>query len=357
MIIMTRYIFHIDLNAFYAVAEQIRNPELTGKPVAIAGKRRRGVITTATYEARDYGVKSGMSVGEALVLCPDLIFVDNDHEYYSELSYKFVEFLKTYTDQVEKVSIDECYLDLTEEIKSYDKPLDLAIEIRDELFKKHKLKCSIGVSVNRFLAKMASDMHKPMGVTLIRQNEIDNKIFTIDIADMHGIGIKTAPILKEHGIHVIGDLLKSHKYSIIKTILGKNTDTTLAKIQGIGNDEIDLDDSIKSIGNSSTFSENVTDYDIIAQKFKTLSESVALRLNNQGMVSNNITITIRTHDFNTITRSKTLDYDLVDSDEIYEEALLLYDNENIDEPVRLVGVSTTNLKLFEDSITQLKLEL
>ena len=354
---MDKYIFHIDLNAFYAVAEQIRDPKLEGKPVAIAGKRRRGVITTATYEARDFGVKSGMTVGEAVTLCPDLVFVSNDHNYYSELSRKFVDFLKTYTDQVEKVSIDECYLDLSEEILKYDKPLDLAIEIRDELYNKHKLKCSIGVSVNRFLAKMASDMHKPMGVTLVRRNELENKIYTIDIEDMHGIGIKTAPILKEHGINTIGDLLKKNKYSIIKIILGKNTDTTLAKIQGIGNDEIDLDDSIKSIGNSSTFSENVTDYDILTRKFRELADSVALRLNNQGLVSNNITVTIRTADFNTITRSKTLDYDLVDSDEIYEEALLLYDNENIEEPVRLVGISTTNLKLFEDSITQLKLEL
>lgn len=354
---MHKYIFHIDLNAFYAVAEQILNPELANKPVAIAGKRRRGVITTATYEARDYGVKSGMNVSEAIKLCPDLIIVAGKHSYYSDLSKKFVNFLKTYTDQVEQVSIDECYLDLTNEIQNYEKPLDLAIEIRDELYKKHKLKCSIGVSVNRFLAKMASDMHKPMGVTLIREEEIINKIHTLDIADMHGIGVKTAPILEESGIKYIGDLLKENKYSIIKTILGKNTDKILEKIKGIGNDEINLDDSIKSIGNSSTFLEDVTDYDIIAQKFRVLSDSVALRLNNEGLVSNNITITIRTSDFTTITRSKTLDYDLMDSDEIYEEALLLYDNENIDEPVRLVGVSTSNLKLFEDSITQLKLEL
>lgn len=354
---MDKYIFHIDLNAFYALAEQIRDPQLANRPVAIAGKRSRGIVTTATYEARDFGVKSGMSVAEALRLCPDLTIVASDHKYYSEMSKKFVDFLKTYTHLVEQVSIDECYLDLTKEIKKYDKPLDLAIEIRDELFKKHKLKCSIGVSVNRFLSKMASDMHKPMGVTLIRREEIENKIFTIDIGQMHGIGKKTAPILKEHGINVIGDLLNDKKYLMIKTILGKNTDTTLAKIQGIGNDEISLDDSIKSIGNSSTFLENVTDYDIIAQKFRSLANSVALRLNNEGVVSNNITITIRTEDFVTITRSKTLDYDLVDSDEIYEEALLLFDNENIDEPIRLLGISTTNLKLFEDSITQLTLEL
>lgn len=354
---MDKYIFHVDLNAFYAVAEQIKNPELEGKPVAIAGKRRRGIITTATYEARDYGVKSAMSVSEALKLCPDLIVVPGKHSYYSDLSKVFVDFLKTYTDQVEQVSIDECYLDLSEKIKEYEKPLDLAIEIRDKLYEKHKLKCSIGVSVNRFLAKMASDMHKPMGVTLIRENEIENIIHTIDIAKMHGIGKKTAPILKSKSIHVIGDLLNPDKYSIIKVILGKNTDATLDKIQGIGNDKIDLDDSIKSVGNSSTFLESVTDYDIISDKFRSLAESVARRLKNDDLVSNNITVTIRTSDFNTITRSRTLDYDLSSFDDIYEEALLIYDNENIEEPVRLVGIACGNLKNSEDSITQLKLEL
>ncbi len=354
---MDKYIFHIDLNAFYAVAEQIRRPELHGLPVAISGKRGRGVITTATYEARDYGVRSGMPSSEALRLCPDLTFVENDHKYYSELSKKFVNFLREYTDQVEQVSIDECYLDLTEEVRAYKRPLDLAVEIQNELLKRYKLKCSIGISVNKFLAKMGSDMLKPMGITLIRQNEIENKIFPISIDEMHGIGKKTAPILKSEGVKVIGDLLNPDKYHTIKQILGKNTDSTLAKIQGIGNDEIDTDENIKSIGNSSTFNEDVTDYTIITQKFSDLAKSVSSRLIKEGVVSNSLTITIRTFDFVTITRSVTLDYDLQDYDELYEEALLLYDNENIEEPVRLLGISCNKLKDFNDSIYQFKLEI
>ena len=353
----SKYIFHIDLNAFYAVAEQIKNPELENKPVAIAGKRSRGVVTTATYEARDMGVKSAMSVAEAKRLCPELIVIAGKHSYYSDLSKKFVDFLKGYTDQIEQVSIDECYLDLSEKIKEYDKPLDLAIEIRDKLYKKHKLKCSIGVASNRFLAKMASDMRKPMGVTLIRDNEIENKIFPIDIKDMHGIGKKTAPILKENGIKTIGDLLNKNKYNKIKTILGKNTDSTLKKIQGIGNDKIDLDQTIKSIGNSSTFLEDVTDYNIISEKFLTLAQSVARRMKKEDLTSNNITVTIRTSDFTTITRSKTLDFNISEEDEIYEEALFIYDRENVDEPVRLVGIACSNLKSYKDTITQIKLEL
>lgn len=357
LITLNKYIFHIDLNAFYAVAEQIRDPKLHGLPVAIAGRRGKGIITTATYEAREYGVRSGMSSSEALRLCPDLVFVPNDHAYYSELSKKFVDFLREFTDQVEQVSIDECYLDLTHEIKHYDKPLDLAYEIQSELLKRYRLKCSIGISVNKFLAKMGSDMQKPMGITLIRPSEIENKIFPIPIEEMHGIGKKTAPLLKAEGIKTIGDLLDKDKYYTIRQLLGKNTDSTLAKIKGIGNDDIDTEDSLKSIGNSSTFLEDVTDYTIITQKFSDLAKTVAKRLQKEGVVSNSLTITIRTFDFVTITRSVTLDYDLQDYDEIYEEALLLYDMENIEEPVRLLGISCNKLKDFNDSIYQFKLEI
>lgn len=354
---MDKYIFHIDLNAFFAVAEQIRNPELIGLPVAVAGKRGTGIITTATYEARAYGVKSAMSTSEALKLCPNLTFVVNDHKYYSELSKKFVNFLKEFTDKVEQVSIDECYLDLTEEVKKYQRPLDLAFEIQNKLYERYQLKCSIGISVNKFLAKMASDMQKPMGITLIRKNEIENKIFPIKIEEMHGIGKKTAPLLKNEGINIIGDLLDSSKYQTIKVLLGRNTDKTLKKIQGIGNYTIDTEESLKSIGTSSTFNEDVTDYTIITQKFRDLAIKVSNRLKSEGVVSNSLTITIRTYDFTTITRSVTLDYDLQDFDEIYEESLLMYDNENIEDPIRLLGISCNKLKDFNDAIYQFKLEI
>lgn len=357
MITLNKYIFHIDLNAFYAVAEQIKDPKLNGLPVAIAGRRGRGVITTATYEARAYSVKSGMNTTEALILCPNLVLVESDHSYYSKLSKVFVDFLKTFTDQVEQVSIDECYLDLTTEIKAYKKPLDLAIKIQNDLLEKHQLKCSIGIASNKFLAKMASDMQKPMGITIIRNSEIINKIYPLKIESMHGIGKKTAPILKANGIHYIKDLLNPKKYQKIKLILGKNTDEILDKIKGIGNDKINLDDEIKSIGNSSTFNEDVSDYDIIINKFKSLANSVSKRLISNHLVSNNITITIRFSDFTTITRSTTLDYDIEDAEDIYEEALLLFDNENVFEPIRLLGISANRLKDKNETITQLKLEI
>lgn len=354
---MEKYIFHIDLNAFYAVAEQLRNPELTNKPVAIAGRLGKGIITTATYEARAFGVKSGMSVTEAVKLCPDLIFVPVDHAYYSKLSQKFVSLLKEYSPLVEQVSIDECYLDLSAEVVKYQKPLDLAYIIQQDLYARYKLQCSIGISVNKFLAKMASDMQKPMGITIIRKNEIENKIFPIDIAQMHGIGKKTAPMLKQIKVNKIGDLLDKSKYLDIKLILGSNTDKILQKIQGIGNYEINLDENIKSIGNSSTFNEDVTDYSIITNKFMELSKKVAYRLEKENVVSSNLTVTIRTEDFTTINRSVTLDYDLDNSEDIYEEALLIYDNEDIEEPVRLLGITCTRLKDRSNSIQQLKLEI
>lgn len=357
MIGLDRFIFHIDLNAFYAVAEQIRNPELKDLPVAIAGRRGKGIITTATYEARAYGVKSAMSTTEALRLCPNLTFVEVDHPYYSKLSKKFVNFLKTYTDQVEQVSIDECYLDLTDVVKNYQRPLDLAYEIQTKLYETLELSCSIGISVNKFLAKMASDMQKPMGITLIRKEEVINKIYPIPINEMHGIGKITAPILMEHNIKVIGDLLNKDKYLLIKQILGKNTDKTLEKIQGIGNYEISLDESLKSIGHSSTFLEDVTDYSIITQKFYSLAQMVSNRLKAHKVVSSTLTVTIRTGDFTTVTRSVTFDYDLQDTDEIYEEVLLIFDRENVEDPIRLLGISFSKLKDYSESIYQYRLEI
>lgn len=354
---MHKYIFHIDLNAFYATAEQIKNPELEGIPLAVGGSRRRGVVTTASYEARAKGVKSGMPASEAIALCPDIVFVKGDMAYYKEKSQEFVDYLKIYTDQIEKVSIDECYLDLTDVVAKYDKPLDLAVEIQQGLYEKTRLTCSIGISVNKFVAKMASDMRKPMGITLIRPEEIEYMIHTLPIEDTHGIGKKTAPLLKKQGIHKIGDLLKEDKFDVIRQILGKNTINIINRIQGIGNDLINIQDEVKSIGNSRTFNDNVTDYTEIRQLFLDLSTRVAKRMEKEGVTADTITITIRTSDFETITRSKKLDYNLKDADDIFEEALLLYDQNEMDMSIRLLGVTCNNLKPLEDSLIQMKLDL
>lgn len=161
---MARVILHIDLNAFFASCEEIKNPDLKEFPVAVGSTSKRGVISTANYEARKYGVHSAMPVYEALRLCPDLVLIQGDYGYYRSMSAQFFAYLKTFTHQIEPASIDECYMDVTDIIKRYKRPLDLVFEIQNGVYEKCHLNCSIGVAPNRFLAKMASDMRKPKGI-------------------------------------------------------------------------------------------------------------------------------------------------------------------------------------------------
>ena len=172
-----RVIFHVDINAYFASAELLKNSALEGQPVAVAGLSRRSVVSTASYEARAYGVHSAMPLHEALRKCPDLIVVQGDYQWYEELSRRFFDFLRRFTLSVEPASIDEGYMDVTETIRRYRRPLDLAWQIQQGLYDELRLPVSIGVAPNKFLAKMASDMRKPMGITILRRQEIARKLW------------------------------------------------------------------------------------------------------------------------------------------------------------------------------------
>lgn len=349
---MSKTIFHIDLNAFFAKAEQLRNPDLIGKPIVVSGQHRRSVITTASYEARQFKIHSGMPLHQALSLCPNLIIVPVDLAYYRQLSTTFISYLSQYTTLIEQASIDECYLDVTD-VATNDQMLDLAFQIQRGLFQQHHLECSIGIASNRFLAKMASDMYKPMGISIIRDNEIETKLWPISIDNMFGIGKKTAPVLKKLGIMTIGDLANYQNISKLSTVLGKNTIHYINNANGIGNDIIELEYDHKSIGQSSTFLDNVTDYDEIIALFTKLATKVSLRLKKANLSTNHITITIRNGQFQTINKSKSLSRYIQNSTEILEEALLLFDHNYNGDPVRLLGISVQNLKEKQDIVTQL----
>ena len=185
---MASVLFHIDLNAFFANAEMLRHPEYKGKPLAIGSLSSRSVLATANYEARKFGVHSAMPVFQAKEKCPGLVIVPGDYEYYRKLSSRFFAYLRRYSDKLEPLSIDECFLDVTEQIKKYPRPLDMAVQIQQGVLKEIGLSCSIGVGPNRFLAKMASDMKKPMGITVLRKSEIRNKLWPLPIEQMYGSG-------------------------------------------------------------------------------------------------------------------------------------------------------------------------
>ena len=203
---MAHVYFHIDLNAFFVSAECILDPSLKGKPVAVCGQTRRSVVATASYEARKYGVHSAMPVSEARHLCPGLIMVEPHFQWYRSLSEEFMNIVYSITPEVEQASIDECYADMTVPIQAYEKPLDLAWNLQRRILRELQLPCSIGIGPNMFLAKMGSDMKKPMGITVMRIREVPAKLWPLPIRDMRGIGERTLPYMEDLGIKTIGDL-------------------------------------------------------------------------------------------------------------------------------------------------------
>ncbi len=352
---MAKVIFHIDLNAYFANAEVIRNSSLEGQPIVVGGLSKRSVVCTASYEARAYGVHSAMPLHEALRLCPDLIVVQGDHDYYKELSKKFFAFIKTYTPFVEIASIDECYADMSEVIKNYERPLDLAWEIQQRLKDELRLKCSIGIGPTKFLAKMASDRYKPLGIYVIRKQELDKKLWPLPIGDMMGIGKKTAPILIQHGIETIGDLVKDENYAIVRPILGKHTLQMIQKAKGISSDRIEFSNTVQSISQSTTFVSDIEEYNELVGILRKLALSLAKRAKQKAMSGKLISLSIRYFDFRNVVRSITVEEYMQDADRIFEIALSLFDENYEDIPIRHLGLGLGSLKSDQERVDQLSL--
>lgn len=352
---MARVIFHIDLNSYYASAEIVRNSALAGQPVVVGGLSKRGVICTASYEARKYGVKSAMPLYKALELCPNLVVLKGDHNYYSELSKKFFSFLRTFTNFIEIASIDECYMDVTDIIKNYKRPLDLAWQIQEQLMETLKLPCSIGVAPNKFLAKMASDMRKPMGITVIRKHEVPTKLWPLSIDLMFGIGKKTAPILKNNGIKTIGDFADPKNESYLLKTIGKSAPSLIANARGNGNAQLVYNTTVQSISQSTTINHDVFDYDECKNILTVLTKSLVKRASAEGITGKMVSMSIRYHDFRNVVRSVNLDYYTNDFNLILEHALLLFDNNYEDIPIRHLGVGLGSLSSKKKQIEQLNI--
>ena len=236
---MSKVIAHIDLNQFFVRCEEIKKPSLIGKPVAVGGDGRKGIVSTCSYEARKYGIHSGMPTFQAKMLCKNLIILPGDYKFYELMSKEFIAYVRKFTRHIEQMSIDECFCDFTELFKNNNikEPYAFLKRLQDGLFNKTKLKCSIGVAPTKFLAKMGSDYKKPMGITIIRKKDIQDILFPLPVKDLFGIGKKTYPKIERAGYKTIGDLY----FGI------KNNDEALANF--FGSYKQDLIDELE--GNSS----------------------------------------------------------------------------------------------------------
>lgn len=352
---MSKIIMHIDLNAFFATAETIIHPEYEGKPIVVGREGRRGIVTTASYEAREYGIRSAMPIYMAKELCPNLIVIPGHYELYERLSNEFFKYVATYSPIIQIASVDECYVDMTESLKSVKDINKYLIDLQNGLYDKTKLKCSIGIAPTKFLAKMASDMKKPMGITIIRKRDIPSLIYPLPIENMFGIGRKTAPRLRDIGITKIGDLKYGNQVEI-KKILGKFYYTCMDWLDGKGSDIVETEEADpKSIGNSRTFEHNTDNYEEIKQMIKYLCKMVSKRAKEEEKLGTTVQVTIKTTDFKLHTKSTTKNKAFNSYEILQEVALQTYDKMNVSEPIRLIGVTLQNLESVHDINYQMSL--
>lgn len=353
---MARVYFHIDLNAFFANAEILLDPSLKGKPVVVSGNTRRSVVSTASYEARKFGIHSAMPVSEAMHRCRELIVVNGHYSWYRELSEQFMAIVADYTDLIEQASIDECYADMTEEIAKYEKPLDLAWNIQHRILAETGIPCSIGVGPNMFLAKMASDMKKPMGITVLRRRDVAAKMWPLDISEMRGIGRKTLPLMEELNIRTIGDLARYPDPASLKPVFGKNTEEIIARANGYDTREIVSERDSKSMGISETLLEDITDYDELRGLIRLLSRKLSERLRKADKAGYRISLRICYYNFRNADRSLRANMPVWRADDLFVKAMELFDdNWDEGEAVRLIGISVSDFTSDAFTISQMNL--
>ena len=355
---MSKVIVHIDLNAFFARCEEIRDPSLEGKPVAIGHDGRGGIVSTCSYKAREYGVSSAMPMFKAKQLCPNLIIKPVDFRFYGAMSDRFMKFISRYTKKMEIASIDECYADLTNVIKGIKDVPSFFKQLQYDLYNETKLKCSIGVGPTKFLAKMGSDYKKPMGLTIIRKSDIPKILYPLSIDKMFGIGKKTSPKLKAMGILTIGDLANrcNKEDSRLKAELGKFFYGIKDWVNGLGSDEvIDTPWDPKSIGNSTTMMEDTSSLEMIASTYKWLCKEVSERAIRENKLGTTIQIVVKESDFKMHNKSMTLDNPTNNYDVIYDVVMRLYEKNFSSLTVRLVGVTLQNLIDQKDIAIQMSL--
>ena len=341
-----RIIFHIDLNAFFASCETILRPELQNLPLAITGEKssKRGIVVTANYVARQYGVHSAMPLMQAKKKCPHLVVASANFDLYRKISQQFIQLLHEYSDQVEKASIDEAYVDVTHLYQEIH-PLHLAQQIQQRIFNELKIGCSIGVAPNKFLAKMASDMKKPNGITVLRKRDLPHILWPMPIEEMFGVGKASSPKLKQLGINTIGDLVHYKDVVKIEQLFGHHALKWIENAKGNDQNPINPNkyEVPSSIGHSTTFSKDYCFDEEIKAEAKRMCIKTSNRLKKYGLYAKTISIQLKDTSFKQITRSQTVQVPIQSVNELYPIIEELFDEHWEGQALRLIGVNTTNL--------------
>ena len=351
-----RKIIHIDMDAFYASVEQHDNPELRGKPVAVGGSSQRGVVSAASYEARKFGVRSAMSSVMAKRNCPELIFVKTRFDRYREISGQIREIFHQYTDLVELLSLDEAYLDVTENKKGNPSATLIAKEIRQKIREKTGLNASAGISINKFIAKVASDINKPNGQKTVPPEEVLGFLEALDIRKFYGVGKVTAEKMYRLGIFTGKDMKeKSEEY--LSQNFGKSGRHFYNVVRGIHHSEVKPHRTRKSLGAERTFNENISSEIFMLERLENIAEEIEKRLKKSDVAGKTVTLKIKYSDFTLQTRSKTIGYYIASKELILEIAKDLLYQEKMKNSVRLLGISLSNLNTEKDTAAEEKKEI
>ena len=352
-----RKIIHVDMDAFYASVEQMDNPSLRGKPLAVGGSENRGVVSAASYEARKFGVHSAMSGVQAKRNCPELIFVRPRFDRYKEISNKIRKIFYDYTDLVEPLSLDEAYLDVTKNKKGNPSATLIAQEIRLRIFNEVGLTASAGISINKFIAKIASDFNKPNGQKTVTPDEVIPFLEELPIRKFYGVGKVTTEKMYQLGIFTGLDL-KNKPIEFLEKHFGKSGTFYFNVVRGIHNSEVKSNRITKSVAAEHTFDVNLTSEIFMEERLERIADELERRLKKYAIAGKTVTLKIKYSDFSQQTRSKTLPYFISDKSLLLETAKELLYQERLKESVRLLGISLNNLNTDEKKtvVVQLKFD-
>jgi DNA polymerase-4 len=339
----SKTIIHLDMDAFYAAVEVLDNPSLKGKSVIVGGSQNRGVVSSASYESRKFGVHSAQPIATAMRLCPQGIFLPVRMSRYMEVSDQVFEIFCQFTPLVEPLSIDEAFLDVTGSAKLFGPPEEIAKMIKRAVFEEIGITVSAGVAPSKFVAKIASDLRKPDGLTVVPDGEVKAFLAPLPIEKVWGVGKVTQDALALFGVRTIGDLSRL-PLEVLERNFGKHGTHLHLLSQGIDDRDVEVSQEMKSIGHEETFAHDLLDMEVIKTELLSLATRVSRRMRRHGIAGKTVTLKVKYHNFLQVTRSETLPEVTDDGGEIFRRCCGLLDKTEVGKrPVRLLGISISHL--------------